>query len=239
MQEFASRSGAINLVEQFEREETLPLKDAVFGTLATWIKADNFEGKRRFIEEKQGLEYLSRLVCDTNVNQNFTMRLRKKIANLIADLVTNDDGIYEQNPFIVRQHFCNDSAFVNKLIEIVVNSDLSNMQELQLREYMLRILFRLHQYKPQVVGPTVTPALYSHRANILAFIAQPSADQDLKDMLNEELTLTDECLAAPTRPFVRNFESQTEEEKVREKPKGAAAAGKPTSSNIHGFSLKN
>lgn len=51
VQEFASKSGALNLVGQFNREESLMLKDAVFGSLAAWIKADNFEGKRRFIKD--------------------------------------------------------------------------------------------------------------------------------------------------------------------------------------------
>ena len=64
VQEFASKSGAINLVNQFNAEQTLPLKDAMFGSLASWIKADNFEGKRRFIQDQQGLEFLTSLVCD-------------------------------------------------------------------------------------------------------------------------------------------------------------------------------
>lgn len=130
MQEFASRSGAINLVDKFEQEETLPVKDAIFGALSTWMKADNFEGKRRFIRDKEGLEYLSRLMCDSSVNQSFTMRLKKKVANLIADLCVNDDGIFEENPFTVRTHFCNDLNFVNQVISIVQNTDLSSIQEI-------------------------------------------------------------------------------------------------------------
>ena len=55
VQEFAGKSGAINLVGQFSREQTLQVKDAVFGSLAAWMKADNFEGKRRFINDEQGL----------------------------------------------------------------------------------------------------------------------------------------------------------------------------------------
>jgi len=64
VQEFASKSGAINLVSQFMREDSLPLKDALFGSLSAWLKADNFEGKRRFLGEKQGLDFLTRLLCD-------------------------------------------------------------------------------------------------------------------------------------------------------------------------------
>jgi len=83
VQEFASKSGAINLVSKFLQEETIQLKDAIFGSLAAWIKADNFEGKRRFINEQQGLEFLSSLVSDSSINQAFTMRLKKKVMNLV------------------------------------------------------------------------------------------------------------------------------------------------------------
>lgn len=55
-------------MSQFSREETIQLKDAIFGSLASWIKADNFEGKRRFIEDQQGLEFLTRLLCDSSTN---------------------------------------------------------------------------------------------------------------------------------------------------------------------------
>lgn len=44
----------------------------------------------------------------------------------------------------------------------------------------------------------------------------PNADQDLKDMLADELRRVDDAIAAPSRPFVRNFEVDTEQEKVRE-----------------------
>ena len=60
------------------------------------------------------------------------------------------------------------------------------------------------------------PVLYLHRAKITALIEDPAADQDLKDMLSEEILAVDEALAAPSRPFLRNFDSQTEEEKVKE-----------------------
>ena len=159
----------------------------MFGSLAAWIKADNFEGKRRFINEQQGLEFLSRLICDASVNQAFTMRLRKKIMILINDLVINDDGIFEENPFFVREHFCADQEFLNQLQSCLVNAELQNLQEQQYRDTILHILFRLHQYKPDLLGPQFTPTLYQHRASLSALIADPSADQDLKDLLNEEI----------------------------------------------------
>lgn len=212
VQEFASKSGAINLVSKFMQEETVQIKDAIFGSLASWIKADNFEGKRRFINDQQGLCFLASLICDSSFNQAFTMRLKKKVISLINDLVINDDGIYAENPFFVREHFCGDQDFLLQLKSSIVNADLSNMQELQYRDTLLNIIFRLHQYKPDVLGPHMIPVLYQHRANIMALMADPQVDQDLKDMLNEEIQRVDDAIAAPSRPFVRNFEAETEQE---------------------------
>lgn len=200
VQQFASKSGAINLVSHFSREESLQLKDAVFGTLAAWIKAENFEGKRKFIEEHQGLEFLTRLLCDSNVNSNFNMRLKKKIVNLLYDLVLNDDGIYEEHPMFVRQYFCQNQEFMNQIRGILVNADLHNMQEFQYRDSVLRMTFRLHQCNAEVVGPMLTPVLYLHRAAIVALMEREDADQDLNDMLNDELRLVDEAIAAPSKP---------------------------------------
>jgi len=59
-------------------------------------------------------------------------------------------------------------------------------------------------------------------------MASAQADQDLKEMLADELNKINDALIAPSKPFVRNFEAQTEEEKVRA----------PNSANVQGgFSL--
>jgi len=46
----------------------------------------------------------------------------------------------------------------------------------------------------------------------MALMADPQVEQDLKDMLNEEIQRVDDAIAAPSRPFVRNFEAETEQE---------------------------
>jgi hypothetical protein len=59
------------------------------------------------------------------------MRLKRKIVNLINDLVLNDDSIFEEHPYLVRQQFCGDSDFLNQLRASLLAIDLQNMQELQ------------------------------------------------------------------------------------------------------------
>lgn len=94
------------------------------------------------------------------------------------------------------------------------------------------------------------PILYQHRAALQALISSPQADQDLKEMLTDEIKRVDDALAAPSRPFVRNFEQETETEKVREptnaQSKGAAAASSQQlpaagvkTKRPHGFTLSN
>ena len=84
----------------------------------------------------------------------------------------------------------------------------------------------------------------------MSLMAQAGTDQDLKDMLNDEIVLVDDAIAAPNRPFQVNFVEDTEEEKVNAPNKkgftskitknpAGLAAGKSTASNVHGFSIGN
>ena len=104
VQEFASKSGIINLVSQFNREEDIAAKNAAFTCLTAWLKADNFEGKRRFLSDQQGLELVARLVTEAAGDTNFNAKLRLNIHRLVYDLVLNDDGIFAEQPFHVREH---------------------------------------------------------------------------------------------------------------------------------------
>jgi len=92
------------------------------------------------------------------------LRLKKKILNLVDDLVINDDGIYEEHPYHVRQYFCNDQAFLAQLTSIIASADLASMQELQYRDSIFRVLFRLHQFKPEIVAPVALSTLIQHKA---------------------------------------------------------------------------
>jgi len=91
VQEYAMRSGAMNLVESFCNEQDLKTKEAIFSALSSVIKADNFTGKLRFIKEFDGLEFLSSLLCDELASES--IRLYRRVLVLLNDLVNNDDNI--------------------------------------------------------------------------------------------------------------------------------------------------
>jgi len=67
---------------------------------------------------------------------------------LTNDLVINDDMIFGNDPngdrFFVRRFFTHKDEVIKKLLKNILESDVDNIQELQLREYSLRVLFCLH-----------------------------------------------------------------------------------------------
>jgi len=56
VQDFAAKSGAMNLAGQLERETTPQMREAVLGCLSAFLKAANFPGKRAYISQCNGLE---------------------------------------------------------------------------------------------------------------------------------------------------------------------------------------
>jgi len=70
-------------------------KEAVFSALSSFIRGMNFEGKRRFITEFDGLTFISSLLTDEIATAS--LRLYKKVLILIQDLVVNDDNIMKDN----------------------------------------------------------------------------------------------------------------------------------------------
>jgi len=115
VQEYANRSGALNLVESFCNEKNIKNKEAIFSALSAIIKADNFAAKLKFIKEFNGLEFLASLLCDELAQES--IRLYRRVLVLVNDLVINDDMIDATKPFQVRNFFAGDQHCVEQLIK--------------------------------------------------------------------------------------------------------------------------
>ena len=158
MQEFATKSGAMNLVVQFERE-----KEAVLSCLRTFIGGTNFAGKRIFVEQFSGLNVLAKILCADSASEiRKSNRLQKKVLMLLSDLVINDDSIKPEDPMYTRKSIGGSELLLKTLL-----SDLLLSQDADLREYILKILFRVHQVVPSLCD-ILRPSLYAHRAKLLA-----------------------------------------------------------------------
>lgn len=62
-------------------EKNIRNKEAVFGALSSFIRSENFEGKRRFIQEFGGLDFISSLMNDDVATKS--LRLYKKVLLLL------------------------------------------------------------------------------------------------------------------------------------------------------------
>lgn len=119
----------------------------------------------------------------------------------------------------MREHLGQREEFLRALAYELNRSDVRNVRERLLRENILNTAFRLHQCKPESAGPILLPILNQQKIVLGEALADPEADEDLKEMLTEELEQVDMAIAAPSQPFARNFDQETEVETVHEKKK--------------------
>ena len=92
------------MVGRYAEETSVSAKEAVLSALSSFIRADNFEGKRRFIQEFDGTNFLAGLICaDAKSPEKQSLRLQKKVVIFLNDLVLNDDNIVEEDPCFVRR----------------------------------------------------------------------------------------------------------------------------------------
>lgn len=55
LQQWAHKLGALNLMQTFVKETDMKSKEAVFGSLSSFLRSENFPGKREFISKMGGL----------------------------------------------------------------------------------------------------------------------------------------------------------------------------------------
>ena len=128
---------------KFVEEKEDKNREAVFGALSSFLRAENFNSKREFINKMGGLQFLASSI----LNEKYTLRLQKKILILMYDLVLNDEMIFEEQPTLVRKTLGEQMGVMERLIEILQKSsqEISDNKQWDLREYTLRVLFRIFQ----------------------------------------------------------------------------------------------
>lgn len=118
LQEWANRLGCLSLMQQFVKEEDMRNKEAIMGCISSFIRSENFDGKREFIGKMGGLQFLA-----ANLHEKAnSIRLLKKILILMYDLVLNDDTIFEENPTMVRKTFADQMNIMDRMIELLMEA---------------------------------------------------------------------------------------------------------------------
>lgn len=93
-------------------------KEAVFGSLSSFLRSENFPGKREFIDKMGGLQFLAATLHEKTNSE----RLLKKVLILMYDLVLNDDSIFEDNPTLVRKTFGEQMNILDRLCELLMEA---------------------------------------------------------------------------------------------------------------------
>lgn len=134
------------MVTQFDIEQNLANKEAALGALSSFIRSENFEGKKLFVAGFNGLDFIARLMCDDVATAS--MRLFKKALVLIDDLVVNDDSILKEDPFFVREYCCRSEQVLGQLFKCISHAqfvgNLNDTRMFDVRAQALSILFRLY-----------------------------------------------------------------------------------------------
>ena len=133
---------------KFIEEEDMQNKEAVLGSLSSFLRARNFNSKRLFVQHMNGLKFLENVLSEGS----FSVRIQRKALTLTYDLVLNDEHIVEGQPTYVRTTLGNEINITPRLSELLkeASADLVSAKFWDVREYTLHILFRIFQVCPDL-----------------------------------------------------------------------------------------
>lgn len=210
VQDYANRSGASYLTAQMEKEKTPQMRDALLGCLSQFLKSGNMEGKKRYIEQYDGLKQLSNWICRQGDEEKemygegaILRKIKLKLRILLYDFALNDDSIIKTNPFHVRDAILNDAPLMKAIFESITNANLDVIQEVSLREYTLRILYRVYQRQPDL-KKIIDIVLVNHNDKLQEAMKE---SEEKKEQFEDELNLVNQAYNAPKQEMEKNFDS--------------------------------
>lgn len=203
-------------MNQFVKETEMANREAVFGSLSSFLRSENFAGKREFISKKGGLQFLAATLHEKTNSE----RLLKKVLILMHDLVLNDDGIFVENPTLVRKTIGQQMNFLDRLFEMLMaaSEKIGVASTWDLREFILLTMFRVFQICPENI-PKYGSFLNQHKQNLIAPLKE--SDQDKRELISKELGRVENVLKAPLMPITKNYQPQN-------MPQGAQQPGAET-----------
>lgn len=147
-------------MNQFVKEKEMSNKEAVFGALSSFLRSENFAGKREFIHKMGGIQLLAATLHEKSNSE----RLLKKVVILMYDLVLNDDGIFTENPTYVRKTFGTQMSILDRLFEMLMaaSEKIGVPSTWDYREFILLCIFRVFQICPDQIAK-YAPFLNQHK----------------------------------------------------------------------------
>ena len=124
-------------MKQFFTEEKAGNKEACFGALSSFLRANNYSGKKEFILGHGGLQFVLEILKD----KESTTRLHKKVVFLLNDIVQTGAKIFADKPKFIATSLGSSDEFVTVLLDLLVkaSSEMENAQTWDLRENILLV----------------------------------------------------------------------------------------------------
>jgi len=191
------------MMQVFVKETDMKNREAVFNSLSSFLRSENFPAKREFISKMGGLQFLAATLHEKSNSE----RLLKKVLILMYDLVLNDESIFEDSPTMVRKTFGEQMKIVDRLFEILMEASkqIGVPSTWDLREFTLRTMFRIFQICPELLAKW-TPLLNQHKANLIAPLKE--SNQDQRELIAKEIGQLETVLKAPTLKITRNYKPE-------------------------------
>lgn len=190
-------------MNQFVKETEMPNKEAIFGSLSSFLRSENFAGKREFISKMGGLQFLAATIHEKTNSE----RLLKKVIILMYDLVLNDDGIFVETPQFVRKTFGQQMSVLDRLFDMLMSASekIGVPSTWDYREFILLTIFKIFQICPEQI-PKYSQLLLTHKQNLITPLKD--SDQDQRELISKELSRVENALKAPLMPITINYKPE-------------------------------
>ena len=91
-------------------------KEAALGALSSQIRSNNFEGKKEFINNYHGLQFIYELL----LAKDSSLRLQRKAVFLLNDIINTQADIFPDEKWKVSDYLRNRPDFITTLVDLLV-----------------------------------------------------------------------------------------------------------------------
>eukprot|EP00343_Euplotes_focardii_P007816 CAMPEP_0205819472 /NCGR_PEP_ID=MMETSP0206-20130828/1858_1 /ASSEMBLY_ACC=CAM_ASM_000279 /TAXON_ID=36767 /ORGANISM="Euplotes focardii, Strain TN1" /LENGTH=342 /DNA_ID=CAMNT_0053113109 /DNA_START=6 /DNA_END=1034 /DNA_ORIENTATION=- len=190
MQAVAHTHGGLKLMYQYIKESDEKNKEQVIGALSSLIRTSEAAIKSEFFREMEGLDWLRQIILDENTSK----RTLKKVYFLLYDLIVKETDksidvvLTDEN--LIKDYLLRNTDVVLRMITSINYQSKDNLfSDHVLREYILKCLGSIFQYRSEALSPktqeyfvglskTIAENIYEIRSN--------NGDEDTVHLLANE-----------------------------------------------------
>lgn len=184
VQEFGLSHGALKLMNKLYEEESATNRASLMGCVSALVKGPNFEGKRKFLVDFKGLEFLSEILLQNSesavveVDAKWSYALVKKSLILIFDIIGSDNQVFPEKMNSCKIFLLENSVLLQRLFSFLDPQRVSDRLLLDVREFTLNIFRILVSFEKNLMKQGLQEVL----SNLSRALIGAKVDQDLRSL---------------------------------------------------------